>query len=109
MVRFDFRINPTFLTNTMHHVTVPKSIVPLAAMHEHGLDRGGVTVIYPRGERLWGYMYHGRTTQRGQYYQIRHRATTDFPTYFKQGQKLLVVILRVRDEIYAILEFQDMS
>lgn len=110
MVMFDFRVNRSFVIYGTHPLTVPKSIVPHTAMREHGIDRGEITVVYPRGERMLAHMYYGHTKQRGWYYQIRHYADSAiFPAYLKQGQKLLVILLRDKDQTYAILEFQDLS
>ena len=58
-----------------------------------------VSIIYPKGERVTGWIYKNI---RGGYYQVR-QPNQPFPSYFKSGEPLLVLVteyLRAEKESY---------
>ena len=106
MVRFEFRVNASFLEYTTHPITVPKTKVDHEQLQHARLDNGQVVIIYPHGERFHGHMYEG---YRGghRYYQIRHSPGNARVPQLKRGSRLLVVLVRVLADIWVILEFQE--
>ena len=72
MAVFRFTVGKVFLENKGHPITVPKSQVPYRALEAEGLSQKNVTIIFPRGERFEGQLYHGEAGY-GEYYQLQVR------------------------------------
>lgn len=106
MIYFKFTINASFLQYSTHPITVPKSQVKYSQVVEEGIDRGDLTIIFPRGERVSGHMYYGKAGY-GPYYQVRMYTGQSLPGYLSKDNKLLMVILRDANKRYAIVEFTN--
>lgn len=104
MVHFTFTINASFLKYSTRPITVPKSQVKYSQLVSEGVDKGDLTIIFPKGERVRGHMYYGKSGY-GPYYQVRMYTRQSLPGYLSKGDKLLVVILRDITKRYAIVEF----
>jgi len=105
MVVFSFKVNQSFLGETGHPLTVPKSQVPCPFLKAEGLSEKNVTIIFPRGERLEGQLYHGEAGY-GEYYQLKVRGENRIlPTYIKLQDHLLVVLFKAGSHSYAALEY----
>lgn len=104
MLYFRFTINASFLQYSTHPITVPKSQVKYSQLVSEEVDKGDLTIIFPKGERVRGHMYYGEAGY-GPYYQIRMYTHQSLPGYLSKGDKLFVVILRDVTRLYAIVEF----
>ena len=72
MIIFSFTINSSFLNESAHPITVPKSQVEYKAITAERFDLKNVAVVFPRGEKMTGYLYSGIAGY-GSYYQLRYR------------------------------------
>ena len=106
MTFFQFWINKSFLEYPSHPITIPKSQIDYDKLREFHLDSGNYTILFPRGEKVNGFMYHGIAGY-GQYYQLRFNRDQILPQYIYNGGKLLVVLLCRSSLRYAILESID--
>jgi hypothetical protein len=107
MIYFNFAANDSFLLQSAHPITIPRSRVNYADLVAQGLGKGPLIVTYPRGERLQGVMYSG-VAGFGAYYQIQARSDRGrFPKYLKKGDRLLVVLLRANNQFQVILELRE--
>lgn len=106
MISFRFTINDSFKTYRTHPITVPKGRVDYGLLQKEGLDRGDLTIVLPRGERVRGHMYHGRAGY-GSYYQVRTYTDQLIPVYLKDGDKVLVILVMDGSDKYAILEIRS--
>ncbi len=105
MAAFYFTVNPSFLGEKGHPITVPRSQVPYRALESEGLNQKNVTIIFPRGERFKGQLYHGRSGW-GKYYRLQMRGEDrTLPTYIKLHDRLLVALFKVGALSYAVLEY----
>ena len=105
MISFQFTINNSFKTYTTHPITVPKNQVDYTCLEKELLHKGDLTIVFPKGERVRGHMYHGKAGY-GPYYQIRMYTEDSVPAYLKEGDKVLVVPVRDESKIYVILEYR---
>ena len=85
---------------------MPKSRVDYHLLRKEELDRGDLTIVFPRGERARGHMYYGRAGY-GPYYQVRTYTDQLIPSYLKDRDKVLVILLKDGSEKYAILELRS--
>jgi hypothetical protein len=107
MLAFQFEVNESFLTASNHPITVPRSQLDYRQLEAAGLDQESYTITYPRGERFTARMYAGEAGY-GEYYQLFVRAEQGaVPTYLRQGDQLLVLLARIGDRNYAILEYRE--
>jgi len=107
MVFFRFSVNQSFLSESSHPITVPKSQVDYKTVDNLRLDRKNLTLICPRGERIQGHLYAG-TAGYGPYFQIRLLGENRrLPSYFKLSDKLIVLLFRVGTKSYATLEYRE--
>ncbi len=104
MVYFRFTINASFLKYSTHPITVPKNQVKYSQLVKEKLDKGDLTMIFPKGQRVRGHMYYGRAGY-GPYYQIRTHSDESIPKYLSEGDDVLVIILKDKNKRYSILEF----
>lgn len=103
-LNFPFTINQSFLGYPGHPITVPRSEVNYERLKDEQLHLGVFVVVYPRGERATAIMYRG-VSSRGLYYQLRFRGKhRGVPDYVKAGNDFFVVLTRLHNENYAILE-----
>jgi hypothetical protein len=101
---FYFTINNSFLKSTTHPITVPRSQVGHKKIEEEGFNQGDLTIIFPKGERVRGHMYHG-VSGRGPYYQIRAHSRQDFPKYLSKGDEVIIILFKDRNNRYSGLEY----
>ena len=107
MAVFRFTMNQSFLGNQGHPITVPKSQVPYKALEAEGLSQKNVTIIFPRGERFEGQLYHGEAGF-GEYYQLQVRGVDrTVPSYIKLHDRLLVALFKGGARSYAVLEYRE--
>jgi len=106
VISFRFTLNDSFKTYSTHPITVPKGRVDYGVLRKEELDRGDLTIVFPRGERVRGHMYHGRAGY-GPYYQVRTYTDQLIPAYLKDRDKVLVILLKDGSEKYAILELRS--
>ncbi len=106
MISFHFTISHSFLKYTTHPITIPKTQVQYREMEQEGLERGDLTIIFPKGERLRGHMYYG-VSGYGPYYQIRCHPRQDFPKYLSERDKMIVILHKDSDYYYSIMEYRD--
>ncbi len=104
MTSFRFTLNDSFKAYSTHPITVPKSRVDYSLLRKEGLDQGDLTIVFPRGERVRGHMYHNKAGF-GPYYQIRTYTDQLIPSYLRERDKVLVILLKNASDKYAILEF----
>ncbi len=106
MISFRFALNDSFRAYSTHPITVPKSRVDYGLLQKEGLNQGDLTVIFPRGERVRGHMYHNHAGF-GPYYQIRTYTDQLIPSYLNNHDKVLVIVFKDGANKYAILEFMN--
>ena len=106
MISFRFTLNDSCKTYSTHSITVPKGTVDYGELKKEQLDEGDLTIVFPRGERARGHMYYGRAGY-GPYYQVRTYTDQLIPSYLKDRDKVLVILLKDGRERYAILEFRS--
>ena len=107
MAVFRFSVNQSFLGNTGHPITVPKGQVPYSSLKAEGLSEKNVTIIFPRGERREGQLYHGEAGY-GEYFQLQVRGEDrTLPSYIKLQDRLLVVLFKAGSRSYAALEYRE--
>ena len=107
MILFTFSINSSFLNESAHPITVPKSQVEYKAITAEKFDLKNVAVIFPRGEKMTGYLY-SVTAGYGSYHQLRfHTQSGKLPAYLKVDDKVAVIICRVSGKTYAFIESMD--
>jgi hypothetical protein len=107
MAVFRFTVNQSFLGTKGHPITVPKSQIPYKALEAEGLSEKSVTIIFPRGERSEGQLYHGKAGF-GEYYQLQVRGEDrSLPRYIKLQDRLLVVLFKAGARSYAVLEYRE--
>ena len=107
MILFTFSINSSFLNESAHPITVPKSQVEYTAITAEKYDLKNVTVVFPRGEEMTGYLYSG-TAGYGSYYQLRfHTQSGKLTAYLKVDDKVAVIICRVSGKTYSFIESVD--
>jgi hypothetical protein len=106
-IHFRFKINKSFLSESTHPITVPKSQVSYAQLTQEELHYGELTVIFPKGEHALAQMYCGEAGY-GTYYQLRfHGGKKVIPTYLKHEDIVFIVLVRMRRINYAILELLE--
>jgi hypothetical protein len=71
-VTFNFRVQPSFLNYSSHPLTIPREYYSYLDIHKISAKKD-TTVELPDGSTAVGYIYHGSTTQRGNYRQIKIR------------------------------------
>ena len=103
-IAFPFSINQSFL-DYFHPITIPK--IHHDKLRETKLDGEKYIIIYPKGESLTAKMYHGRSGQYKEYYQLRtseqHKRR---PVYLQIHDRLIVILVRgPYRRNYAILEY----
>ncbi len=104
MVIFKFTVNASFLNESNHPITVPKSHVDYKEVRAQKLEEGGLTIIYPMGERNDAHLYSGEAGY-GHYYQIRtHGENRTIPSYLTKGMQLLVALFKFEGKSYVIIE-----
>ena len=107
MTVFRFTAGKAFLENKGHPITVPKSQVPYLALEAEGLSQKNVTIIFPRGERFEGQLYHGEAGY-GEYYQLQVRGEDrTLPRYINLHDRLFVSLAKVGGRTYATLEYRE--
>ncbi len=106
MISFHFKINDSFRAYSTHPITVPKSQVSYQELFDTGLDKGDLTIIWPKGERARGHMYHGEAGY-GSYYQIRTYGEESPPKYLVEGEQVLVLLVNDVSTSYAIIEYRE--
>lgn len=104
MIHFRFTINTSFLKYSTHPITVPKQQVKYSQLVKERLDKGDLTIIFPKGQRVCGHMYYGKSGY-GPYYQIRTYSGESIPKGLSKGDSVLVIILKDKNKRYSILEF----
>jgi len=106
MISFQFIINNSFLTYSTHPITVPKTQVEYKEIEQEGFSQGGLTIIFPKGERTRGHMYYGKAGY-GPYYQIRSYTNQDLPKYLEIGDKVIILLYRDKTSRYSSIEYRD--
>ena len=107
MAVFRFTVRKAFLEYKGHPITVPKSQVPYRALEAEELSQKKVTIIFPRGERFEGQLYHGAAGY-GEYYQLKVRGENrKLPAYIKLHDLLFVTLAKVGRRTYATLEYLE--
>jgi hypothetical protein len=90
MASFEFRVNKSFLNDSGHPITIPKSSLPYDKLLSLGLDHDRLNVVLPRGETFEAAIYHG-TAGYGEYYQIRFQSgRRDLPSYLSLNDLVVV-------------------
>ena len=107
MIPFRFSVTRSFLDETTHPITIPKSQVDYKTVDSSNLDRKSIIVIFPRGERIEGHLYSG-TAGYGPYFQLRlYGGNLRLPSYLKLNDKLIVALFRFGMKSYATLEYRE--
>jgi hypothetical protein len=106
LIWFRFKVNDSFKVYSWHPITVPKSQVDYDLLQKQGLHEGDLTIVFPHGERVRGHMYYGRAGY-GPYYQVRTYTDQEIPSYLKDRDKVLVILVKDGSEKYAVLEFRS--
>jgi hypothetical protein len=107
MAVFRFTVGRAFLKNKGHPITIPKSQVPYRALEAEGLSQRSVTIVFPRGERFEGQIYHGEAGY-GEYYQLQMRGEKrTLPRYISLNDRLFVTLAEVGGRTYATLEYRE--
>ena len=107
MILFTFSINSSFLNESAHPITIPKSQFEYKTIEEYNFDLDNITVIFPRGEKMTAHLYTG-TAGYGSYYQLRfHAQDGKLPSYLKLKDDVAVIICRVKGKTYSFVECLD--
>jgi|SRR6267143_1182557 len=107
MAVFRFTVGRAFLENQGRPITIPKSQVPYRALEAEGLSQKTVTIVFPRGERFEGQIYHGEAGY-GEYYQLQMRGENrKLPKYIGLHDRLFVALSKVGGRTYATLEYRE--
>ena len=107
MAVFRFTAGKAFLENNGHPITVPKSQLPYRTLEAEGLCQKHVTIVFPRGERFEGQLYHGEAGY-GEDYQLQVRGEDrKLPKYIKLHDSLFVTLAKVGERTYATLEYRE--
>ncbi|QSA99297.1 hypothetical protein [Methylococcus sp. EFPC2] len=107
MSTFEFAVNKSFLEGSGHPITIPKSQLPYSELPAASLDHRHVVVVLPRGERFEADIYHGQAGY-GEYYQLRFNGKDrTLPSYLTLNGHLIVALLKVASQSYAILEYRE--
>lgn len=88
-LRFDFRVNRSFLEYAEHPITIPRSQLPYSLLRQAGLSSGGIEIRFAGVLRLDS-LYRG-TAGYGEYYQLRVTDGPGLPTgTVNLGQRLRI-------------------
>jgi len=107
MIFFSFTVRKSFLNYSTHPITVPQRQVDHKKIKQEELDKGDLTIIFPKGERIRGHMYSGRANGTYPYYQIRSCPDQKTPKYLSCWDKVIVLLYKDRNHRYSTMEYRD--
>jgi len=107
MAIFEFEVQKSFLEETEHPITIPKSQLPYQHLIAADLNHKHILVILPHGERFEAKIYHGEAGY-GEYYQIRFNGRErTLPSYLTLEDHLIIVLAKTISHSYAIVEYRE--
>lgn len=106
MISFNFKVNKSFLQNSKHPITIPKSSVDYGIIENMDTMLSKAIIVCPDSTKLQGRVYSGRAGY-GPYFQIQMQGDARDPLYkIEKGQNLLVQIQKTEENVLIFLTLE---